>query len=246
MEDPDIIESAYIFDTEPSVETYKELTKALIASQGKNPNSVDIEIRYRDGDQNSHKIDGIYKEIIQIPENSTYIHVTIPTLWDEISIDFDKRGMGLLSYQSTPYLAFSTWIYALQATDDEEHFDEVVKPSRREFAELHAQAANVLDPKWGFGRRCGLAIGKNETVEELADRLKPPLYEYNVFREETVEAIGRDRVLSAPAYYVEELDSGGVFMAVTEPPRQWGHDDQPYEEVADHLGLPPMTPERYH
>ncbi|MFW5917984.1 MAG: hypothetical protein ACOCR0_00730, partial [Haloferacaceae archaeon] len=109
-----------------------------------------------------------------------------------------------------------------------------------------AQAADILDPTWGFGRRGGLAIAEDETVEELASMTKPPLYEYNVFREETVEAIGRDRVLSTPCYFVKELDSGGVFLAVTEPPKQVGHEDQPYEEAAEHLGLPLAKTERYH
>ncbi|WP_225308215.1 hypothetical protein [Haloarcula sp. CBA1131] len=157
---------------------------------------------------------------------------------------FDRTGLGFPSHQSTPYLEFTTWIYALQNPDDG-HIDRV-KQRRRGFAEIHAKAADILDPQWGFGRRGGLAIGEDETVEDLATRTKPPLYEYNVFRPETLEAIGREQVLSAPAYYVEELDSGGVFMAVTEPPKQCGHEGQQCEEVADQLGLSLAKTERYH
>ena len=63
---------------------------------------------------------------------------------------------------------------------------------------------------------------------------------------ETVEAIGRDAVLSAPAWYTEELSSGAVFMAVTEPPKQCGDEDQLCDEVADQLRLSLATPERYY
>jgi hypothetical protein len=133
----------------------------------------------------------------------------------------------------------------LEDTDDVDHRNKITQ-RRREFVEVLAQAANILEPKWGFGRRGGVAIGEDETIEDLATRTKPPLYEYNVFRPETVEAIGREQVLSAPAYYVEELDSGGVFMAVTEPPKQCGHEGQQCEEVADQLGLSLAKTERYH
>ena len=246
MEDCDRIEIAYILETDPSFETYERLFKSFLIAQGRDPSAEEIRITYWDEDEKRNEKVGKYKEIAQILPAYPTVSAELQTSWDELSIGFSKQGMGLLSYQLTPYIDFSTWIYALKDVDDEKYLEEEIKPDRREFAELHAAAANALDPKWGFGQRCGLAVGENETVEELAARVRPPLYEYNVFREETVEAIGREQVLSAPAYYVEELDSGGVFMAVTEPPRQWGHEDQPFEAVADHLALPTMTPERYH
>lgn len=74
----------------------------------------------------------------------------------------------------------------------------------------------------------------------------PPLYEYNVFRPETVEELGRERVLSAPDWYVEELDSGGVFLAVREPPKQCSPAIDACLDVADHLGIPLGKTERYH
>lgn len=45
------------------------------------------------------------------------------------------------------------------------------------------------NPGRGFGRRGGLAIGEDETIDDLAARPTPPLYEYNVFRPGTVEAL---------------------------------------------------------
>ncbi|TYL39967.1 hypothetical protein CV102_04075 [Natronococcus pandeyae] len=109
-----------------------------------------------------------------------------------------------------------------------------------------ARAADILEPRWGFGRRGGIAVGTQETVDDLAARTTPPLYEYNVFRPETVEALGRERVRSAPAWYVEELDNGGVFLAVREPPRQCGPAAEPCFEVGDHLGIALGKTDRYH
>ena len=43
-----------------------------------------------------------------------------------------------------------------------------------------------------------------------------------------------------------EPDSGGVFLAVREPPTQCSHVAEPCLEVADHLGLSLATPERYY
>lgn len=117
--------------------------------------------------------------------------------WDDISIGFSRTGVGFPIYASTPYLTFSTWIYALEKPDREPL--ERVKQRRREFVEVLARAADVLEPRWGFGRRGGLAIGEDETIDDLAARPAPPLYEYNVFRPETVEALGRERVRLAPA-----------------------------------------------
>ncbi|WP_242493270.1 hypothetical protein [Haloarcula hispanica] len=244
MEDYDQIEFVCVFDTEPDVGTYELLFSELLTSQNADPGSDEIDVIYWDTEMDKNRETLNYEEAARIPSKCQALSVNLETEWDEISIGFSKSGRGFPSYEVTPFLRISTWIYALQNPDDG-HIDRV-KQRRREFAEIHAKAADILDPQWGFGRRGGLAIGEDETVEDLATRTKPPLYEYNVFRPETVEAIGREQVLSAPAYYVEELDSGGVFMAVTEPPKQCGHEGQQCEEVADQLGLSLAKTERYH
>ncbi|WP_258560427.1 hypothetical protein [Halorhabdus salina] len=244
MRDYDWIQIAYIFDTEPSYDTYKsffrEVERYLKISDEFNSIGLDLEC-----EEKKSSCGEIAEEAAQLATEEPSFRVKISTEWDNVTASFDKDGLGFPKYELTPYLTFTTWIYALKDTDIKEH-QEKVEEYRNNFAKIHQFAANIFDPKWGFGRRGGLAIGDDETVEELADRTRPPLHEYNVFREETVEAIGREQVLSAPAYYVEELDSGGVFMAVTEPPKQCGHEDQPCEEVAEQLGLSLAKTKRYH
>jgi len=163
----------------------------------------------------------------------------------DTSISSSKEGRDLLSDPWVPHLRFSTWIYRLKRADDGEGSAEIER-LRREFVDIHALVAEVLEPRWAFGRRGGLAIGEDESIEELSKTTTPPLYEYNYFRPETVDALGWDRVLTAPAWYVDKLDSGGVFLAVREPPKQCSPGVDACVEVADHLGIPLGTPERYH
>ena len=236
MEDYDCIEAAYIFEEELSVNDYRSLFKRLVEYAG-----GDEELEFSltaDVDKATPKESA---EIMQANESG---RVKPPSGLD-ISILFDKQGLGLLSEPWVPHLNFTTWIYRLKGTNDGEISAEV-KRLRREFAEIHALAADNLEPRWVFGRRGGLAIGEDESIEELTETTTPPLYEYNYFRPETVDALGWDRVLTAPAWYVDKLDSGGVFLAVREPPKQCSPGVDACLEVADHLGISLGKPERYH
>jgi len=246
MDDYDRIEIVYIFDEEPSISAFESLFEEFPTYPGPEYSTDEFSMSYRDENQGVNEVYdfGKYDDVIQVISTYPNWSISVPLAHDELTVVSNQGGVGLLS-ESPHFLEFTTWIYGLEDTEDEEHRNRV-EQRRQEFVEVLAQAADILEPTWGFGRRGGLAIGEDETIEDLATRTKPPLYEYNVFREETVEAIGRERVLSAPAYYVEELDWGGVFMAVTEPPRQCGHEDQPCDEVAEHLGLPLANTERYH
>ncbi|MDS0255848.1 hypothetical protein NC662_19275 [Haloarcula tradensis] len=247
MEDYDTIEIAYVLDGEPSIAIYKSLFEVFTEYLGLDYEEDVYSIRARqiNGYNNNVDTTGKYDDVIQTLSSYPNWSVEIPLSYDELTVTRTIDSHNLTSKPSCESIYFSTWIYGLKDTDDEELL-ETVKQYRRNFAEIHAQAANTLEPKWGFGRRGGLAIGEDEAIEELATKTRPPLYEYNVFRAETVEAIGREQVLSAPAYYVEELDWGGVFMAVTEPPKQCGHECQQCDEVADQLGLSLAKTERYH
>ena len=236
MQDYDRIEAAYIFEDELSVDDYQSLFERLV--------------RYAGGDEklefsltaNVDKV--IPKESAEIMYANESRRTKPPSELD-ISISFDEQRSDLLSGPWVPHLQFFTWIYRLKRADDGEGSAEIER-LRREFVDIHALAAEVLEPQWAFGRRGGLAIGEDESIEELSETTTPPLYEYNYFRPEAVDALGWDRVLTAPAWYVDKLDSGGVFLAVREPPEQCSPGVDTCVEVADHLGIPLATPERYH
>lgn len=218
MEDPDWIEIAYVFDGEPSEETYESLLEMFPRNPGPEYGAGEFNINYQRADEDSRMVYADFDRALEAITTAQYCSIEIWMDGYGLRLGFSDTGAGLLHSPSVPYLRFSTTVYAFTDPYNEEHLDEVTQ-RRREFVDVLARAADILEPRWGFGRRTGLAIGDDETVEDLASMTTPPLYEYNVFRPETVEKLGRERVLSAPAWYVEELDSGGVFLVVREPPQ---------------------------
>ena len=243
MEDYDCIQIGCLFDQEPSRETYESFFDLFLDRSEARENNNEFDVICEDDVERTKKCaDG--SDVAHIAKTASSVTVTAPMGWDSISIGFSRTGVGFPTYSSTPYLTLTAWIYSLKDPDREPL--EQVKRRRRTFVELIARAGDILEPKWGFGRRGGLAIGEDDTIENLVAMTTPPLYEYNVFRPETVEAIGRERVLSAPAWYVEGLDNGGVFLAVQEPPRQCSPVAEPCVEVADHLGISLGKTDRYH
>jgi len=55
--------------------------------------------------------------------------------------------------------------------------------------------------------------------------------------DDAVAAIGRDRVLDAPAPHVRELDDGSVLVAASETPTLYADGPHAIGPVADHLGI---------
>lgn len=50
-----------------------------------------------------------------------------------------------------------------------------------------------------------------------------------------VERFGRERLRSAPAWRITELDDGAIFLACHDQPLDW---DADCRDVAEHVGLP--------
>lgn len=79
--------------------------------------------------------------------------------------------------------------------------------------------------------------GPPVTAESLAHDSLTYLPWLTVFTPAMVETYGRDTLLSAPAWHVEELDDGAILVVC--------HDDLDWEtsneSVADHIGLPAYT-----
>lgn len=77
---------------------------------------------------------------------------------------------------------------------------------------------------------------KEDTTREQALALDiHTLYEVNIFGPDIVAKLGRERVLSTPAWRVDPIDDGGVMVvpeAYSQPSTQYG-----IERAAQHLGL---------
>jgi hypothetical protein len=61
------------------------------------------------------------------------------------------------------------------------------------------------------------------------------IYWLNFFSPETVEKIGRKKILSAPAYSIDELENGSMLLIATE--RQELMSDELVDKISKHLGL---------
>lgn len=107
------------------------------------------------------------------------------------------------------------------------------------FIDLVEATYRVWHPIYSFLGEASGAIPYTSREEALA--LSPRwMYDINVFGPEYVRAIGRERLLSAPAWKVKELDDGS-FLVVPAPyvESDW-HTPSPYTRsaVAHHLGIP--------
>ncbi|WP_265109404.1 hypothetical protein [Halosolutus halophilus] len=73
------------------------------------------------------------------------------------------------------------------------------------------------------------------TAESLTHDEYACLSWLTVFTPPMVETYGRETLLSAPAYRIEELDGGAIILVCHDKPLDW---DTDCRAVADHIGLP--------
>ncbi|WP_247729405.1 hypothetical protein [Halovivax limisalsi] len=236
----DFIEIAYVFEEQLTVDALETLFESLASHpySSSAASSLDIVCWVETGGM--EKQVGTSMDAARACRKGYAASVTIEFGSFELSIGPDHEDECL---SNVPHIVFSEHVHPFRVPSTED-VDQGFHRRRFQFVSVLAYAAELLDPNWGFGRWGNLAVDSDSTVRELATSNAPPLYEYNVFDSQTVETIGRDRVLSAPAWFVEELDSGGVFLAVREPPKQCNSSLAPCVEVADHLGIPIARTER--
>jgi len=236
----DFIEIAYVFEESPSVDALEILFDSLTAHPYSSSVADSLDIVYWDETGELEKQVGTPADAARACRKGYAARVKVEFGSFEIGIGPDHEDKCL---SNVPHLLFTEHVHPFKDPCPEDP-DHSFHRRRVQFVSVLAHAAALLDPAWGFGRWGRLAVDSDSTVRELATSDAPPLYEYNVFDQQTVDAIGRDRVLSAPAWFVEELDSGGVFLAVREPPKQCTSSQALCVEVADHLGIPVARTER--
>lgn len=237
MRDNEWIEVAYIFDRNISKNEFRELFEAF--ERYLRSGSADDEITdsyYRGDDYIGHYSDALSAAI----NNNGSFQVELPFRGFNPYL-----GTGDVLLSSVPHVSVSETIHPFTKPDTEELLREIRK-RRRTFTDALSVVAEILEPMWVFGGKGGLAVGEDMSVKGLASAIEPPLYEYNLFRQETVKHIGRERVLNAPAWRVEELDTGAVFLVVGEPPMHYRGLIEEREAVADHLGLSVAETTKYY
>lgn len=72
------------------------------------------------------------------------------------------------------------------------------------------------------------------TKEQIMNGEVSRIFWLNIFSEQMVQNLGKDKLLSAPAWKVEERPNGRVLMVVTERPRFY---DTKAREIEEYLGI---------
>lgn len=88
---------------------------------------------------------------------------------------------------------------------------------------------------FGFPKVGAMPPDYYPTRDELTGRTLDRLYWLNIWPADIVDQIGRDRIRSAPAWRVEELDDRVVLLVTFANPYEM--DGQTHGEVAEHFGL---------
>ena len=175
--------------------------------------------------------------------------------WDTWMVSLDFQGFELRlshTYSSTddgslsgfPHLDITATVHPFVASGGDS-IDEEIQRRRRRFVNVLSDFLTVADPVCAFGGRSEGRIQVSEdTVQALLRSTTPPLFEYNLFNPNAVEAIGRDQIINAPAWHVEELESSRVFLISHQVPHICSPRVNECLKVAEHLGLAVAEPER--
>jgi hypothetical protein len=106
----------------------------------------------------------------------------------------------------------------------------------RLFLDLGKRLYEVVSPTFGWLDMSSGLTGHTsfKDVEALA---LPHLYWANFFSPSYVEKIGRSKILSAPAWSIEELPDGGLLYVLSSSPGRSSEGHVPIEAVKAHFGV---------
>ena len=231
-ENNDWIEIVFLFEGRPTKDIITNLLDALATRSTRQNNDETLSIAFWDDTSDINREDVGIKGAANIVTNYQVSVVTISFDGFELQVGCEYNDNYL---DSVPHLAFSGQIHPFTETD-EAGIDAEIERRRHLFADILTDAGEIVTPKWGFGRRGGVASDNKPAIELLAKN-RPPLYEYNLFNSEMVASIGRKAITDSPAWYINELSSGGVFLITREPPRSCSPQEDTCVAVARHLGL---------
>lgn len=140
-------------------------------------------------------------------------------------------------FWDVPDLGGSGRCYICTSNNNRPYFwDEEKNPPRhsRFFLDVGKGLYAILRPTFGW-------IEYNyewlpTTHEDIEDLKLPALYWANFFGPAYMNKIGRDKILSAPAWTIEELSDGGVLYVLASSPGL-AEDHVPIERVKAHFGV---------
>jgi len=138
--------------------------------------------------------------------------------WGSLKMGRDNRAWICTTTDNTPYF----W-YAEKS------------PARysRFYLEIGKQLYEVLRPTFGW---IDFDYGLRTTHEDIEVLELPTLYWANFFGPAYVNKIGRDKILGAPAWTIEDLADGGLLYVLASCPGL-ADDHVPVESVQVHFGI---------
>lgn len=230
----EFIKIVYLFNKKPSEELIETLLLELSDHRYSTSSTDEYSIVYWG------KSSGMPRTKTGSAEDVAHVWCQYPAA--EVSIEFDgfELRMGP-NYErdclsTTPHIDVREHHHPFTGTGMGE-LDEAVVQRQRRFVEVLAAISAIVDPDWGFGLWGELSVESGTSVDECMASTSPPLYEYNLFDERVVESIGRETVCSAPAWYIEELETGDVFLVPCQPHERCTPWSDSCVAVAEHLGL---------
>lgn len=140
--------------------------------------------------------------------------------------------------KSEPQLSIGVWASQFKIWEDST--EDGTRSRTEQFVSFVRLLSETFNPLYAFG-----GIERNEGLEQMLpplDQLKrgevKRLFWLNVFSPTAIERLGRDQILSAPAWNIEELKNGHVMLVISDNPV---HPSEPWQEagkcVSEHLNL---------
>jgi hypothetical protein len=124
---------------------------------------------------------------------------------------------------------------------DDSHFTagEIHQQKYQMFLTLVEVSYQQWHPIYGFDH-AGADEGNTPSRNEALALQVSSLFTINLFGPEYAAKLGRERLLSAPAWQVRELDDGGVLVVPVPYVKEDWRQPSPYSQraVAQHLGIP--------
>jgi hypothetical protein len=137
-------------------------------------------------------------------------------------------------------LSYSEELIVLTADDGFFTFGETRQHRYELFVQLVEVTYTVWHPLYGF-----LMGGPDTTADDARALQIKWLYDINVFGPEFVDKIGRERLLTAPAWQIRRMSDGGIILVPFPYVEEDLRHPSPYTRraVARHLNIPYQDPD---
>jgi hypothetical protein len=138
--------------------------------------------------------------------------------WDSLKIGRGRRAWIVTSTNSTAYFRHDRY--------NPEFYAKI-------YLEIGKALYTIIQPTFGWS---DLDYGLRTSHEDIESLALPHLYWANFFGPAYVEKLGRSRIMSAPAWQIQELGDGGI-LYVLGPSPSLSEGYIPVEVAQQHFGI---------